>query len=58
MAFHWRETRLLILPLLVGVGPQTWGSMALGAAVWKAGVFRDPGRHRRLLWVVALARWP
>ena len=55
VAFHWRETRLLILPLLVGVGPQTWGSMALGAAVWKAGVFRDPGRHRRLLWVVALA---
>ena len=54
VAFHWRETRLLILPLLVSVLPRTWGLMALGAAAWKTGVFRDPDRHRRLLWVVAL----
>jgi uncharacterized protein len=28
--------------------------MAIGAAAWKAGVFRDPGGHRRLLWRVAV----
>jgi uncharacterized protein len=55
VAYHWRETRLLILPLLVAVLPRTWGLMALGAAAWKAGVFHAPDRHRRLLWVVALA---
>src|SRR5262249_49454905 len=26
----------------------------LGAAAWKAGVFRNPGGHRWLLWVVAV----
>jgi uncharacterized protein len=55
VAYHWRETRLLILPLLAAVLPRTWGLMALGAAAWKAGVFEAPDRHRRLLWVVALA---
>jgi uncharacterized protein len=54
LAFHGRETRLLILPLLVAVLPRTWGLMALGAAAWKAGVFRNPGGHGRLLWGVVL----
>ena len=54
LGFHWRETQLLILPLLVSVLPRTWGLMAIGAAAWKAGVFRDPGGHRQLLWGVAL----
>jgi uncharacterized protein len=54
LAFHHRETRLLILPLLAASVPKVWGLMAVGAAGWKAGVFRDPGRHRGLLWAVAL----
>ena len=54
LAFHWRETRLLILPLLVISLPKTWGLMAIGAAAWHAGVFRDPSGHRRLLWAVAV----
>jgi uncharacterized protein len=54
VAFHWRETRLLILPLLTSSLPKTWGLMALGAAAWRSGVFRDPGRHRGPLWAVAL----
>jgi uncharacterized protein len=54
LSFHWRETRLLILPVLVASLPKTWGLMALGAAAWRAGVFRNPERHRVLLWLVAL----
>lgn len=54
LAFHWRETRLLIFPLLVISLPKTWGLMAIGAAAWHAGVFRDPSGHRRLLWAVAV----
>ena len=54
LTFHWRETRLLILPLLVISLPKTWGLMAIGAAAWHAGVFRDPSGHRRLLWAVAI----
>jgi len=53
-AFHWHVTRLLILPLVVAVLPRTWGLMAIGAAAWKSGVFRDPNGHRRLLWWIAL----
>jgi uncharacterized protein len=55
LVFHWRETGQLILPLLVAVLPRTWGLMALGAATWRAGVFREPGKHLGLLWVTALA---
>jgi uncharacterized protein len=45
---------LLILPLLIGVLPRTLGLMALGAAAWKLGIFRDPSRHRRTLWAITL----
>jgi uncharacterized protein len=54
LAYHWRETRLLILPLLVISLPKTWGLMALGASAWPAGLLRDPNRYRVLLWVVTL----
>jgi uncharacterized protein len=54
LAYRWRETRLLVLPLLVAILPRTLGLMALGAAAWKAGVLRDPGRHGRLLLAVAV----
>jgi uncharacterized protein len=47
--FHWRETRLLILPALAASLPRTWGLMGLGAAAWRAGIFREPGRHRGFL---------
>jgi uncharacterized protein len=54
LAFHWRETQLLILPLLVASIPKVWGLMALGAAGWRAGVFQEPRRHRGLLWGIIL----
>jgi uncharacterized protein len=54
IAFHWRETRLLVVPLLAGCLPRTFGLMALGAAGWRAGVFREPERHRGLLWGITL----
>jgi uncharacterized protein len=52
--FHLWETQSLILPLEESVVPRTWGLMALGAAAWKAGLFLEPSRHRRLLWVVVV----
>src|SRR5262249_39109297 len=55
LAFHLRETRFLILPILASSLLRTCGLMGLGAAAWRAGVFREPQRHRRLLWTVALA---
>ena len=54
IAFHWRETQLFILPLLVGVLPRTLGLMALGAAAWKAHLFSDPDSWRRLLWATVV----
>jgi len=54
VSFHWRETRLLVMPLLAGCLPRTFGLMALGAAGWRAGVFREPERHWRLLWGITL----
>jgi hypothetical protein len=54
LAFHWWETQRLILPLLAISVPKTWGLMALGAAAWRAGVFREPQRHSVLLWGIVL----
>ena len=54
LAFHYRETALLILPLLGLSLPKTWGLMALGAATWKYGLWREPERHSRLLWTMAM----
>ena len=54
LSFHWRETRLLILPLLANSLPKTWGLMALGAAGWRAGLFREPHRHRASLRALVL----
>jgi uncharacterized protein len=54
LAFHWWETQRLILPLLAMSVPKTWGLMALGAASWRAGVFKEPQRHGRLLWGIVL----
>jgi len=54
LAFHARETQHLILPLLASSLPKTWGLMALGAAVWRRGIFQNPKRHLDTLWAVAL----
>lgn len=52
MAFHWQETRLFIVPLLIASLPKTWGLMALGIAAWKSEVFRMPEQRRGLLRVI------
>ena len=54
LAFHWAETRFLIAPLLVSTLPKTLGLMLLGLAAGRAGVLREPGRHRGLLRAVAV----
>jgi uncharacterized protein len=54
VSFHWRETKLLIIPLLAASLLKTWGLMALGAAAWRAGILREPKQHRVLLGTVAL----
>jgi uncharacterized protein len=50
LAFRWRETLRLILPLLWGVLPRTAGLMSWGASAWRSGLLRHPDQHRRLLW--------
>jgi uncharacterized protein len=54
LVFRCREAWRFILPLLIGSLPRTFGLMLLGAAAWRAGVLREPARHRVLLWAVAL----
>ena len=54
LEFRWRETLELIVPLLVSVAQRTFGLMLLGAAVWRAGVIREPQRFRPLLWAIGL----
>ncbi len=55
-AFRWQETLRLIVPLLLAVAQRTFGLMLAGIAIWRSGIIRDPGRHRRLLWsICALA---
>jgi uncharacterized protein len=58
LVFRSHETGRFILPLLVGILPQTTGLMLCGIAAWRSGVLREPQRHKRLLgtiFVVALA---
>ena len=52
VAFRWGETRELIVPILRSAAQNWFGMMMLGAAVWRAGVIREPGRFRRQLWAV------
>ena len=54
LAFRWRETQELIVPLLLGVAQKTFGLMLLGVAVWRAGVVREPRRYRFALWAVCV----
>jgi len=55
MRFRWQETGPFIVPLLIGVLPQTAGLMLIGEAAWFGGIFREPERHRRLLIGVLIA---
>ncbi len=54
LRFRWQETWTLIVPLLVAILPRTAGLMCWGAAAWRSGVLRDPGRYRGTL-ITALA---
>ena len=49
LAFRYDETRRFIVPLLLGIAPQTVGLMLCGIAAWRSGVLREPERYRRLL---------
>ena len=55
LRFRWEETGPFIVPLLVGVLPQTAGLMLLGQAAWRAGLFREPERYRRWLFGIMAA---
>jgi len=54
LAFRWRETQMLLVPLLVMTAQKTLGMMLIGAAVWRAGVIRNRNQHRRLLLIVCV----
>jgi hypothetical protein len=49
LAFRYSETGRFIVPLLLGILPQTAGLMLCGIAAWRSGVLREPQRHKRLL---------
>ena len=49
LTFRSRETGRFIVPLLVGILPQTAGLMLCGIAAWRSGVLREPQRYKRLL---------
>jgi uncharacterized protein len=50
--FRWRETRLLILPLLLLSFPRRLGLMLWGVAAWRRGFLE--GNRRLWLWVMVL----
>jgi uncharacterized protein len=54
LIFRCRETARFIVPLLLGLLPQTTGLMLCGIAAWRSGVLREPQRHKRLLKIVFL----
>lgn len=49
-AFRWRETQLLILPLLLLSLPRTLGLILWGVAAWRGGLFEN--NKRLLVWVL------
>ena len=49
LIFRWHETRDLIAPILIDSAQNTYGLMLLGAAVWRAGIVREPQRFRSAL---------
>jgi uncharacterized protein len=49
LTFRSRETGRFMVPLLVGILPQTAGLMLCGIAAWRSGVLREPQRYKRLL---------
>ncbi len=58
VAFRWKETRIMIAPLLFGSAQNTAGMMLLGMAAWRASIIRTPERFRRQLWVFAAVVGP
>lgn len=53
--FRWDETRLYIVPLLLGTLPHIAGLMLAGTAVWRLGLLSNPRRHLALYRAAALA---
>ncbi|MFL6446285.1 MAG: DUF418 domain-containing protein [Bryobacteraceae bacterium] len=51
VAFRWRETKLLIFPLLALSLPRTLGLMLWGVAAWRRGLLEDHGRLWR--WILS-----
>ena len=49
-AFRWRETQLLVVPLLLLSLTRTLGLMLLGIAAWRAGLF--DGRRGMWRWIL------
>ncbi len=49
LTFRVRETARFMVPLLVGILPQTAGLMLCGIAAWRSGVLREPQRYKRLI---------
>jgi uncharacterized protein len=49
LAFRSRETGRFIVPLLLGILPQTAGLMLWGIVAWRSGILREPQRHKHLL---------
>ncbi len=43
--FRWNETRLYIVPLLLGSLPRIAGLMLAGTAAWRLGLLSNPRRH-------------
>ena len=54
LKFRWRETGSLMLPLFLSSLPRTIGLMLCGIAAWRFGIFREPEKHRPLLWTIFL----
>lgn len=55
LRFRLQETGPFIVPLLVGVLPQTAGLMLIGEAAWRMRIFREPERYRKWLLGILVA---
>jgi uncharacterized protein len=54
LAFRYDETERFIVPLLLGIMPQTAGLMLCGIAAWRSGVLCEPHRHKGLLGTISV----
>lgn len=52
LALRWNETWGLMIPLLIGALPKTYGLMLLGVATWRAEILKRPAEHRGFLVII------